>query len=391
MSDTQATLNVTVLVVGDSGLGGFVQGKIASAGHQVVAVETVGADRLGDRVRELAADDVTHAAVVVGGTPEALRPALDVELEGYAQRFRDEAWAQVGVASMLLRPIAGVTGELVVFSVPANQEGATLGLSLVNPVLPLAVRQQGKTMGATSVGIQQIGGGTAPAPAPKAASTGGTASRAPKGFQLGSGQGMTVVDDDPEADDYVRPASTPEDDDLGLDIPDRGWKRAVHDLNGRVLDRSREDLPINIESLAPVVNVLETSGEQAVLKLKSGARFSLWGWPDLQRPESKVLAVGWGEPLAEVIALHRFPKRHGTVIEERRALVMDQSADVAKVCREVTGAAPPSTDGVLFAVDTDEVWILRGSRVIRWDGRRERDDGSPKQVLATLVLRWSGK
>jgi hypothetical protein len=287
--------------------------------------------------------------------------------------------------------VAGVIEQIGVFTVPGTLAGCELAVrECVLPVLTTVVAERHKAVGAPQSGIAQLGGAPAPAKKKSAAPVGGAVTRSSGGFSMGASQGITRPVADPEADDY-EPKDAEGDDEFGLDIPDRGWKRAVHDLGGRILTRSREDLPMNIQNLAPVVNVLETSGEQAVLKLGTGARFSLWGWPDLQRPDSKVIAVGWGEPLAEILALHRFPRRHGTVIEERRALVMDQQADVAKVAREVTGRAPPNTDGVLFAVDTDEVWILRGSRVIRWDGSKERDDGSPKQVLSTLVLRWSNK
>ena len=49
------------------------------------------------------------------------------------------------------------------------------------------------------------------------------------------------------------------------------------------------------------------------------------------------------------------------------------------------------TSGELFALDGESVWVQRGRRVYRWDGSRERDDGNPKQMLASLVLRWSNR
>ena len=78
--------------------------------------------------------------------------------------------------------------------------------------------------------------------------------------------------------------------------PPSGWQRAIFEIQGEVLRDKREDLPMNVEGLAPFLDVLHSAGEQAVLKVPNGRKYSIWGWPDLQRPNSKVLAVGWGEP-----------------------------------------------------------------------------------------------
>jgi hypothetical protein len=55
----------------------------------------------------------------------------------------------------------------------------------------------------------------------------------------------------------------------------------------------------------------------------------------------------------------------------------------------VTGRAPPGEGGTLFAVSGDAIWFERDGRVVRWDGTREREEGTPKQALASLVLEWS--
>ena len=173
--------------------------------------------------------------------------------------------------------------------------------------------------------------------------------------------------------------------------PKSGWKFAIAELGAEVVINRREELPEPIEKLAPVVNVLHTAGEFGTMTLPSGRRYGLYGWPDLRRPNAKVLAVSWGDPLAEVIALHRSPRKVGTCIEGDRGLLPSASADPVRICREITGSEPPSMEGSLFAVTSKAVWIVRGRRVFKWDGRRERDDGSPKQVLASLTLLWSNR
>jgi hypothetical protein len=167
-----------------------------------------------------------------------------------------------------------------------------------------------------------------------------------------------------------------------------GWLRAVHDLRATVDREHREELPAAIEKLAPVTNVLEQSGEQAVLVV-DGRRFSLWGFPDLRRPGSKVLAVGPGEPLVEVLALHRHPSTTGTCVDGTAGLCPSRARSVRDVAENVTGRSPPGEPGTLFAVSGDAVWYERAGRVVRWDGTRERDEGSSKQALASLVLEWS--
>ena len=173
--------------------------------------------------------------------------------------------------------------------------------------------------------------------------------------------------------------------------PPTGWLRAVFEIGGEVIRGKREDLPMNVEELAPFLELLHTAGDQAVLKVPNGRTYSLWGWPDLERPNSKVLAVGWGEPVCELIALHRAPVQTGTCIQEKGGMVPQSTTSVAEVCEAVTGKAPSNCDGTLFAVQGDSVYLQRGNRVIQWDGRRESDAGNPKQALVSLALHWSNR
>jgi hypothetical protein len=173
--------------------------------------------------------------------------------------------------------------------------------------------------------------------------------------------------------------------------PAAGWKRAVFEIQGEVISDKREDLPMNVEELAPFLDVLHSAGEQAVLKVPNGRKYSIWGWPDLQRPNSKVLAVGWGEPMCELIALHRAPVQTGTCIQEKGGMLPGYASDVKEVCEAVVGKAPPDTSGGVFAVQGDTVWIHRGNRVYQWDGRREVEAGTPKQAITSLALHWSNR
>jgi hypothetical protein len=160
----------------------------------------------------------------------------------------------------------------------------------------------------------------------------------------------------------------------------------AHDAE--ILRDRREELPNNIDELAPVLQILHTAGEQAVLKIGRN-KMSLWGWPDLQRSTSKVIAVGWGLPFVEVVALHRHPTNTGLAIEEERALAGRRSADLDELTKSMTGRRNKNAEGELFAVEKGRFWTQRDSLVYEWDGKKERNVGSIQQALASLLLSWS--
>ena len=191
-------------------------------------------------------------------------------------------------------------------------------------------------------------------------------------------EGAPIVAPDPAADE-------PE------EIPDRGWKRAVFDLEGEVVRGEWPALPEAIEQLAPVMNVLHTAGERALLTRENGPDYILFGWPDLRRPNSKVIAIADGKPLGDVIALHRYPTMSGLCVSGHDGMLLARTFDVEEAGLAITGRKPPHWDGYLFAMQGDAIWIERDGQVYRWDGRRETNDGSPKQVLASLILQWSNR
>ena len=372
--------------------GAHIEALLGEAGHDVISREVVPDERaaIQKTVRAYASDGRTRALVITGGTgvsrtdvtPEAVRPLLTTELPGFGELFRMRSWEQVGPAAMLSRAFAGLAGPLLVFALPGSKKACDLAVSeLIVPELPHLVHQVARE-------------GTAAVPEPEEAEVEVVEDEdeapeapprppAPTG-QFG-GQAQNAVQLDTAAPDLEeRPPSDEA-------VPASGWKRAVYDLDAEVITTTREDLPQPIETLAPVLNVLHTAGEQAVLKLPNGRKYSLWGFPDLQRPGSKVLAVGWGGPLAEVLALHRHPVQTGTCIDSARGLCPQRPGHIGDVAEAITGRRPGDEDGALFAVEGDAVYIQRDNTVYKWDGRREQNAGNPKQALASLVLGWSNR
>jgi len=176
-----------------------------------------------------------------------------------------------------------------------------------------------------------------------------------------------------------------------LPDPDQGWRRPLTELGATLQPGKRVALPEAIEQHAPSVNILHSAGEQAVFALEDGRTYTCFGWPDLRRPSSKVIAIANGEPLAEVIVLHRFPVQTGLCIDGSDGMLLSSSEDVSETCEAITGRCPEDTTGRIFGVQGDTVWIVKDNQVFSWDGRQLRMAGNPKQVLASCLLQWSSR
>lgn len=329
------------------------------AGHEVLGRSLVAddIDAVRGAVRGAAGADVV---VLTGGTglapldltPEAVEPLFSRRIDGFGELFRYLSWQQVGPAAMLSRATAGVLHDgTVVFALPGSVHACELAIrELILPEIAHLVSLVGP---AATAGASDL---------PDAPGSDATSALAVTEF---AGELPT-----PEAREPLPP----------------GWMRAVQDLGGEVLGGVRESLPPELARLDPVRNVLESAGEIGVLRVGS-RRYALFGWPDLRRPSSKVLAVGPGAPHGEILALHRRPLA-GTCVAHG---LLPHTGSVVEVAEQVTGQAPRHPEGRVFAVGGSTVWIERNGRVFRFDGRKERDEGSPGQVLATLVLDWHAR
>lgn len=305
-----------------------------------------------------------HVVVVTGGTglapldvtPEAVEPLFSRRIDGFGELFRWLSWQQVGPAAMLSRATAGMLPDgRVLFALPGSMRACELAMREL--ILP-EIRHL--------VSLASPASTIAEADAPEGEDD----------ASEGEGQGYLAVTE------FAGTLPAPEQKEP---LPP-GWMRAVQELGGEVLGGVREPLPEPLARLDPVKNVLETAGETGVLRV-GPRRYALYGFPDLRRPSSKVLAVGTGGNAGEVVALHRRAPT-GTCVAHG-LLTMDGT--VAEVAERITGSAPKRAEGRVFAVSGDTVWIERDQRVFRFDGRSERDEGTPAQVLASLVLDWHAR
>ena len=113
----------------------------------------------------------------------------------------------------------------------------------------------------------------------------------------------------------------------------------------------------------------------------------VFGFPDLNKPTSKVIIIRPGSPYPELIALHRFPAKAGLIPVHHSGFLMSTTLDVEQACMSITGRT--NKGDRIIAVEPRVVYIQRNNDIVRWDGRRESDMGTIRQAIASLVLQWS--
>ena len=265
--------------------------------------------------------------------------------------------------------VAGVLQSTLVLVLPAAEDAVDLAMDLVLPALPALLGTETVSVAATP-DIEEL----------IAEPVDEQAEEAPEPDHVVEQGGMSLGSSE------MRGPS------LDAAVPGEeaspGWQRWLKDHDATVLTGRREELPNAIDELAPVLQILHTCGEQAVVKIGRN-KMSLWGWPDLQRPTSKVVAVGWGLPYVEVVALHRHPVNTGLAIEEERALVHRRDVDLETLSKELTGRRIKNPEGALFASEKGRIWVERNEMVYEWDGKKETNIGTRNQALASLLLSWS--
>jgi hypothetical protein len=293
------------------------------------------------------------------------------------------SYQDVGPAGMLSRATAGVAGDTVLFALPGSGKACALALDkLVLPNLRHLVHQIDKESG-KEPGKEPANGGDSPIAPPGVGGQPkeGCAAAPSAGLPDAAGPVVEIVDSlgsDPEG----RPTPPTS------DMAPTGWQGGLQMAQGALLRDAWPKLPGAIERVAAAREVLDRAGDRAVVRFSDGREYAAFGFPDLRRTSSKVLLVGPGQPLGEVVALHRYPRTVGLLVAGEGGVLPRGDQDPRPVSKRITGRPNPS-DGTLFAVDVDAVYVLREGEVWRWDGRRETPFGTAIQALATLVLGWS--
>ncbi len=375
MSDT---FHAVVVAIGEHAEPAAVQAAktIESAGHTVTDRHTGSVEDAMRHVSALGAAGAVDVVVIVGADLEqvasisgVLSAPLPILSAVYAvRRFRQSGGNALGEGYAM-----GRSHDAVVVVVPADASATSLALGLVLPALPALCGGQAVAVNMEAAEddeelIAEVVEEDEDVPVEPDHTT------VAQGFSLGSSE---MRSSGPSIDGAVP----------GMNFGP-GWQKWVQAHDAEILRDRREELPNNIDELAPVLQILHTAGEQAVLKIGRN-KMSLWGWPDLQRSTSKVIAVGWGLPFVEVVALHRHPTDTGLAIEEERALAGRRGADLDDLTKAMTGRRNKNAEGELFAVEQGRVWTQRDSLVYEWDGKKERNVGSIQQALASLLLSWS--
>lgn len=129
-------LNIAVLTISDSRTesndtsGGTLAESLQAAGHRLASRVIVPDDiyRIRAQVSAWIADADLNVILTTGGTgvtgrdgtPEAIRPLLDKEIEGFGEVFRALSYAEIKTSTLQSRALAGVANATYIFCMPGS-------------------------------------------------------------------------------------------------------------------------------------------------------------------------------------------------------------------------------------------------------------------------------
>ena len=103
---------------------------LTEAGHENTAYEVVTDDVpvLQDTLKAWTADNNIDAIITTGGTgltgrditPEAVKPLLDKEIEGFSTLFHMVSYKVIGTSTLQSRALAGISNGTYIFSIPGS-------------------------------------------------------------------------------------------------------------------------------------------------------------------------------------------------------------------------------------------------------------------------------
>jgi len=136
-------LNIAVLTVSDSRTedtdtsGKALVERLTKAGHRLADKAIVRDDiyKIRAVVSRWIADDGVQAVITTGGTgvtgrdgtPEAVKPLLDKELDGFGELFRMISYEAIKTSSLQSRAVAGVANGTYIFCLPGSSGACRTG------------------------------------------------------------------------------------------------------------------------------------------------------------------------------------------------------------------------------------------------------------------------
>lgn len=145
MSDARELkpLNVAVLTVSDTRTeatdtsGAVLVDRLKGAGHRLADKAIVRDDVYAIRaiVSRWIADANVEVVLTTGGTgitgrdgtPEAISPLLDKEIQGFGELFRAISYQEIGPSSLQSRCLAGVANATYIFCLPGSSNACVTG------------------------------------------------------------------------------------------------------------------------------------------------------------------------------------------------------------------------------------------------------------------------
>jgi molybdenum cofactor biosynthesis protein B len=140
-------LRIAVLTVSDTRTeetdrsGGLLAERLAAAGHELAgkAIVADDVDAIRTQVSAWAEDGNVDLIISTGGTgfaprdvtPEAVKPLLQREMDGFSVLFHQASYGTVGLSTLQSRAFAGQIGDTFIFCLPGSTGACRDGWDLV--------------------------------------------------------------------------------------------------------------------------------------------------------------------------------------------------------------------------------------------------------------------
>jgi molybdenum cofactor biosynthesis protein B len=125
----------------DDTSGRYITDTLKEAGHEVISYKIVPDDKgsIIEAIDYISDRQFPDVIITTGGTGissrdvtiEAVSGMLEKVLDGFGEFFRRESFEKMGSAAILTRAIAGVSGGIVIFSLPGSPDAVKTGMNII--------------------------------------------------------------------------------------------------------------------------------------------------------------------------------------------------------------------------------------------------------------------